>query len=168
MRSDIVPKQTRRGGPCCATCARAGGRSQPACALEAGKGAGPLGPPAARRRGSQRHTRAVAVAATAGVVATAATAAAVAAAAAVEGRRPRIASLALDVGLSRSHVAGQWRRRMGVGARGPPAALRAMGLRVTPERVKGGACAMVCTLQSGRVTPQCVYSYRCNGGCLQQ
>jgi hypothetical protein len=49
--------EARRGGPCCASCARAGGRSQPACALEAGKGAGPLGPPAARRRGSQRPDR---------------------------------------------------------------------------------------------------------------
>jgi hypothetical protein len=57
---------------------------------------------------------------------------------------------------SRSRVVGQWRRCMSVDARGPPAALRAVGVRVTPERVKGAACAMVtrwCAV--GTLTPQC-------------
>jgi hypothetical protein len=57
-------------------------------------------------------------------------------------------------GPSPSHRLARARRRTltlvswgngGVGARGPPAALRAVGLRVTLERVKGAACAMVCS-----------------------
>ena len=53
---------------------------------------------------------------------------------------------------SRSRVVavGQWRRCMSASARGPTAALRGVGLRVTPERVKVERGRVGDGLQSGR------------------
>ena len=77
-------------------------------------------PPAARRRGSQRQSGAIAVPTTA-------------APSAPQPPQPRAAALASPC------LRSPWRSRsrvVGVGARGSAAALRAAGLWVTPERVK--------------------------------